>query len=244
MAGRMQLPLFPLHVVAFPHMPLPLHIFEQRYRKMTRDLLRDGNPYDGRFVVAMIAAGREIQPTAEAHLQPVGTICQIRRADRFDDGRWALLVVGVARARLGSVDESGPYAVVDATPLDEVAGPDAGDLIPEVQTALDDYIATMKRFLAEETDEQEQVSRRLDGLIRPIRLPPDPLAASYAVAGVLQIELSRKQRLLELPDAASRLRAELQLLQRESQLLGTSALAPMARFEYHSTDRCQPSRGA
>ena len=38
----MQLPLFPLHTVLFPHLPLPLHIFEERYRAMATDLLADG----------------------------------------------------------------------------------------------------------------------------------------------------------------------------------------------------------
>ena len=44
---------------------------------------------------------------------------------------------------------------------------------------------------------------------------------------MLQVELTRKQRLLELPDAASRLRAELQLLRRESRLLADGALPPI-----------------
>jgi hypothetical protein len=63
------------------------------------------------------------------------------------------------------------------------------------------------------------VATTLDEVLKPIRLPDNPLAASYAVGGVLQIELTRKQRLLELPDAASRLRAELDLLRREARLV-------------------------
>ncbi|MGH2383352.1 MAG: LON peptidase substrate-binding domain-containing protein, partial [Candidatus Limnocylindria bacterium] len=50
---------------------------------------------------------------------------------------------------------------------------------------------------------------------------------SYAIGGLLQIELSRKQQLLELPDAATRLRAELVLLRRESSLLDDGALPPV-----------------
>ena len=70
---------------------------------------------------------------------------------------------------------------------------------------------------------------------KPIQLPEDPVAASYAIGGVLQIELSRKQRLLELPDAASRLRAELALLRRESSLLDDGALPPVQASDlgYH-----------
>jgi hypothetical protein len=79
------------------------------------------------------------------------------------------------------------------------------------------------------------VAASLDEVLKPIRLPDDPLAASYAVGGVLQIELNRKQQLLELPDAVSRLRAELDLLRRESRLLAEGAMPPIASSDltYH-----------
>ena len=75
----------------------------------------------------------------------------------------------------------------------------------------------------------------LDEVLKPIRLPDDPMAASYAVGGVLQIELTRKQQLLELPDAASRLRVELDLLRREARLLSDGAMPPVATADlrYH-----------
>ncbi len=148
--------------------------------------------------------------------------------------------------------------MADVTPLDERRGEDAETLIPDVQVALDAYLSTIREFLAERdaADMEDLLAEaefdidpdlihessagdvkrvtRMDRLIRPISLPTDPLAASYAVAGVLQVELSRKQRLLEAPDAAARLRAELSLLQREAQFLGNASLAPMGRFEYHA----------
>ena len=234
----MRLPYFPLHVVVFPHLPLPIHVFEPRYRAMTRDVLADGSPYAGRFVVSMITDGAEV---AERGGQPprserVGTIVEVRRAERLPNGRWALLAVGVARALLSDVDRSGEYATVEAAQLDDEAGdPDiAGALLPEVQAALDDYLATVKRFvasaasLARESQEITDVAASLDEVLKPIRLPDDPLAASYAVGGVLQIELTRKQQLLELPDAASRLRAELDLLRREARLLADGAMPPVS----------------
>ena len=228
----MRLPYFPLHSVVFPHLPLPLHIFEERYRAMTRDILADGSPYAGKFVVAMLTNGQEAGDTASVG-RSVGTICEVRTAERFDDGRWVLLAAGVARATLGAVDRSGAYAVVDATELPELGGTLDPTLLPQVQGALDGYLATVKRFvttaasLGHADDEVQQVARSLDEVLKPISLPDDPLAASYAVGGVLQIELSRKQELLELPDAATRLRAELALLRRESRLLADGAMPPM-----------------
>ena len=101
---------------------------------------------------------------------------------------------------------------------------------------MEDLLAEIGEDVDPESSSAGDVKRsvRMERLIKPLRLPSDPLAASYAVAGVLQVELSRKQRLLEAPDAAARLRAELALLQREAQLLGDSSLAPMGRFEYHA----------
>jgi hypothetical protein len=103
-----------------------------------------------------------------------------------------------------------------------------------VQAALDAYLTTVKRFVASAasmgSDSQEitDVAASLDQVLKPIQLPDDPLAASYAVGGVLQIELSRKQQLLEMPDGATRLRAELQLLHREARLLEDGAMPPVS----------------
>ena len=233
-AGTMRLPYFPLHTVLFPHLPLPIHVFEERYRAMARDLVAPGSPFEGRLVISMITEGQEVGD--DAATQAIGTICEVHSAEQLPDGRWLLLVIGVARARLGEVDRSGAYAVVDAEPLDDALGSeaDADALLPSVQHALDTYMATVKRFVAQaasiahDSQDVTDVAASLDQVLKPIRLPDDPASASYAVAGVLQVELARKQQLLELPDAASRLRAELELLRRESRLLADGALPPVA----------------
>jgi len=229
----MRLPHFPLHTVLFPHLPLPLHMFEERYRAMARDVVADDSPYAGRFVVSMIISGREAgDPNAET--RQIGTSCEVRSAEQLSDGRWVLLCVGLARVRLGAVDRSGPYALVDVEPLVEEAGAVGASALSEVQAALDEYMATVKRFvtrtasMGHDSQEISRVAASLDEVLKPIHLPDDPLAASYAVGGVLQIELTRKQQLLELPDAASRLRAELDLLRRESRLLSEGAMPPVS----------------
>jgi Lon protease-like protein len=232
----MRLPIFPLHVVAFPHLPLPLHVFEERYRAMMADVMADGSPYAGRFAVSLITAGPEVGEGADVAYSRVGTIVEVHSADRFDDGRWGLLAVGVARAALGAEDRLGAYATVELDPLPEVDGDRqrAIGLLPRVQTALDTYLVTVKRFVASaasigaESREITDVAASLDEVLKPIRLPEEPLAASYAVAGVLQIERIRRQALLELPDAATRLDAELALLRREADLLADGAMPPVS----------------
>jgi Lon protease-like protein len=241
----MRLPYFPLHVVVFPHLPLPIHVFEERYRAMTHDVVADASPFAGRFVVSMLVEGSEVEGTGspQPRAERIGTVVEVRQAERFADGRWALLVVGVARASLSEVDHSGPYATVRVELLPDLPGdPDrAASLLPQVQSALDAYMETVKQFvasaasLAAESPEITSVAASLDEVLKPIRLPDDPAAASYAVAGVLQIELTRKQQLLELPDAAARLRAELDLLRREARLLSDGAMPPVATTDlrYH-----------
>ncbi len=227
----MQLPHFPLHTVVFPHLPLPIHVFEERYRAMATDLMADGSPYAGRFVVSMITDGPEVGGNAST--KPIGTICEVRSAERFPDGRWVLLAVGIGRARLGEVDRSGAYALVEVDVVDESIGEGADAMLGPAQRALDAYVSTVKRYVVRTASvgndslETTKVAASLDKMLKAIQLPDDPVAASYAIGGLLQIELSRKQHLLELPDAASRLRAELALLRRESRLLDDGALPPV-----------------
>ncbi len=229
----MQLPLFPLHTVVFPHLPLPIHVFEERYRVMVRELVATDSVAGGRFAVSMITEGQEVG--GDAAWREIGTICEVRTAEQLADGRWTLMAVGVARARLrpASVNPH-PYALVDVVRLTEPWGDEAVTLLPAVQRALDAYLSTVKRFVVRaasvgrtEPQEPTTVAASLDRMLKPITLPDDPVAASYAIGGLLQIELIRKQQLLEIPDAATRLHAELQLLRRESRLLDDGAVAPV-----------------
>ena len=197
----MRLPYFPLHVVVFPHLPLPIHVFEERYRLMTQDVVADGSPFAGRFVVSMITEGAEV---ADADPRPpraerVGTIVEVRQ--RRAIRRWAVGAAG-GRRRAGPAERGRPHPA--RTPpsrpsrcLTRRATPTRAEaLLPEVQAALDAYLETVKRFVASaasigaESPEITTVAASLDEVLKPIRLPDDPMAASYAVGGVLQIELT------------------------------------------------------
>ena len=96
------LPLFPLNVVLFPHMALPLHVFEPRYRKMIGDCLEEGHS----FGVVAIREGRETGPATP---YGVGTLAKIVRIDRLDDGRMNLLVMGASRFQIVETADDRPY---------------------------------------------------------------------------------------------------------------------------------------
>ena len=80
------LPLFPLGAVLYPGMLLPLHIFEERYRQLVRDLL-DG-PEPRRFGVIAIRKGRETGIDGVHSLYEIGCTATLRRVDQRDDGRF------------------------------------------------------------------------------------------------------------------------------------------------------------
>ena len=100
------LPLFPLpNVVLFPQVPLPLHIFEPRYRKMVADAL------EGHRAIGMILlrAGSEEDGPTPPSIYTVGCAGLIERCQPLEGGRYDIVLRGVARFRV--VEERGgePY---------------------------------------------------------------------------------------------------------------------------------------
>ena len=87
------LPIFPLDLVLLPGAPLPLHIFEPRYKEMIAECLADKKPFG--VVRAMEGGVAEIGCTAE--------IMAVTK--KYDDGRMDLLTRGVDRFELINVNE-------------------------------------------------------------------------------------------------------------------------------------------
>jgi len=103
------IPLFPLHTVLFPGAVLPLHIFEQRYRRLVREA-RD-------FGIVLIQEGREVGSVPQVH--EVGTLATLEQVDALPDGRFNVVVKGLQRFRLVSVGEPVPYLVGEVELLED-----------------------------------------------------------------------------------------------------------------------------
>ena len=111
--GRRELPLFPLSTVLFPGAQLPLHIFEQRYRRMIRRCLDAREP---EFAVLLIKEGDEVveargageAPGRLPEPYPVGTVARIVDAGRFPDGRFLIYCIGQERIRLRRLIQEAP----------------------------------------------------------------------------------------------------------------------------------------
>ena len=90
------LPMFPLGTVLYPGVVLPLHIFEERYRRLVRDLL-DQPAGPRSFGVVAIKEGREVGRDGVTALHEIGCTAELRRVEAYDDGRFDIIADGVSR---------------------------------------------------------------------------------------------------------------------------------------------------
>ena len=242
----MEIPLFPLHTVLCPGIVLPLHVFEDRYRAMTRRCLDSGEP----FGVVLIRDGREIGTKGVATLAGVGAFAEIREAGRYPDGRYDLLAAATGRFAIESVDsQKEPYLLAEVTRLDDEVGdePRAERLAAAAIRAFVRYLDLMRARDGESTEaldirveidtSPDVVESTIDDDVapgepeielsgsteRPTRndlvIPDDPTVLSYLLSGIVQVELPRRQALLEAETTVERLEGLIALLERELTLL-------------------------
>ena len=238
----MRLPLFPLHTVLCPGIALPLHIFEERYREMTRYCLDTPSP----FGVVLIRDGREVGGS-ELSFSAIGTMAEIRKAGRYPDGRFDLLAVGTGRFAIEEVrtDEE-PYLVAEVDPArrrgrrrrtrhdawrtSRPAGSSATSSCssrgrarrPTRSTSASrsrPRTPTPATAEASETIGEVEVEQGDETVRRRVVIPDDPTTLSYLLAGIIQVELPRRQALLEAETTDERLRDLLELIDRETMLL-------------------------
>jgi len=212
------LPLFPLGTVLYPGLLLPLHIFEDRYRQLVRDLL--AGPEPRRFGVIAIRKGRETGVEGISSLHEIGCTATLRQVAEHDDGRFDLVTVGAQRFRLLELDDSGPYLQGEVDLLAEDAGDEAA-----AEVAAEAVRRGFRAYL-------NALTARGATQVSVPDLPANPVQLSYLVAASVIIDLGDQQALLAEPDAAARLAAERALLSRETSMLRslTSTPAPDLRY--------------
>jgi uncharacterized protein len=111
------IPLFPLpNVVLFPGVFLPLHIFEERYRAMTRDALAG----DRIIGMTLLRPGFEDDYEGRPSIYPVGCAGVISHSDRLPDGRFNIVLHGLAKFRVAEELTDGAYRRAQVEPLAEI----------------------------------------------------------------------------------------------------------------------------
>ncbi len=185
-----ELPLFPLpDVVLFPGRPLPLHIFEDRYRLMINTVLEG----DKKFGVLLW------NPTISKSVK-IGCVTEISEVVKLKDGRMNIMTVGLQRFRIVEIVKQLPYLVGKVEWLDD-SMPDAEALSVGGQ---------VDRSLREVVGLANKLTQKVN--IVPEDLPTDPIYLSFWVASLFFNSSDDRQELLELCDTGTRLKKELCLL--------------------------------
>jgi Lon protease-like protein len=191
-----EIPLFPLNIVLFPTTVLPLHIFEQRYRRMIADCLENERPF------GIVLTRPESQYLHEVPYS-IGTMARIHQIDQLEDGRYNLLALGTRRFRILSLNHEKPYLSGLVEPYND-AEESQSELEPYVARALDLFSSYLEVLL--ETDNRQHIKANL---------PTSPEELSYLIAYLLDMRDEEKQYLLELTSTRQRLAEESAILRRE-----------------------------
>jgi len=200
MGSSFELPLFPLNVVLFPGMVLPLHIFESRYRLMVKRCLEKENPF------GVVLVQSESLPGEERPHQ-IGTTARIMAAEQLDDGRFNLLTEGGKRFRI--LQERHEHAYLSALVEefdDDLAEPEMAEALH--RKASDLFRRYIRVMLAVAGKEQLR-----------LELPDAAEGLSYLIGYCLDLSDAEKQHLLELTSTLERLHVEIAMLRREEQIL-------------------------
>lgn len=189
------LPIFPLpNCVLLPGGLLPLHVFEPRYRELTRDCLA-GHQLMG---VARLRPGFE---TSSYGRPPVYETCGVGRiicSEETPDGRFALLLRGVARVEIArELPSERGYRVVEARAIDD-ARCDPMDA--------HDHHRRLIQLCDRLAEVIEQGGSQLRQLVRGFESPG---ACADAVAAALIMDADERQELLEACDPMVRLQRTL-----------------------------------
>ena len=185
-----ELPLFPLpEVVLFPTRPLPLHIFEFRYRIMMNTILES----DRRFGVL------SIDPKT-GKIAEYGCCAEIVHFERLKDDRMKMLTLGQQRFHVLEYVREKPYRVGLVEWIeDESTNEDLRPMAKEVETLLKDVV----RLSAKLTNQKIEL---------PDDLPSLPRELSYWIASNLYGVAAEQQELLEMKNTLRRLSREQEIL--------------------------------
>ena len=193
-----EIPLFLLNVTLFPGMTLPLHIFEQRYRTMMKDIM-EGNK---EFGVVLIKSGNEVGEPAIPY--PVGTIALVETTETLCDGRMNISTIGKERFRINSIIKTIPYLVADVEVLSEDQTDDLElyqELVEEVRLLATNYVKGLVGLKG--------------GWVQTVTLPSEVGTLVYFIANVLHVGSNVRQQLLEMSTTLKRLEAEAVILREQ-----------------------------
>lgn len=189
-SGVRELPLFPLPIVLFPGVPLPLHIFEPRYRQMLNDIQSNNNLFGLSYFDAS-SSDKDLPPVGH-----IGCVAEVSETQPLPDGRSNILTLGVIRYRIEEYVERGdPYLVARISFFEDETEDD--EVLRDSSHEVADTFTRIARAVRTINDERANLPDISD---------TDPQRLSFLVAAAMEIETEVKQELLELRLTSERLR--------------------------------------
>lgn len=202
---EMLIPLFPLNVVLYPGMLMPLHIFEPRYRAMIDNTMQESQS----FAIALIDAGEQ-EGDLDVTPKAIGTVAQIAQLRHLDPEKMNVWVVGDEKVEILDYHRTADnYLMARVRVLQDDAS-SVTKCVPQLDSLhqmFDEYI-TLKLKLNDRAP--DEIDYDLSG---------EPETMSYQIASLLDISLAEKQMLLELSSVVERLTREAEILAREMEQL-------------------------
>lgn len=182
-----RLPLFPLELVLFPGEPLPLHIFEPRYRELLTDCLAG----DQRFGITA-----SIPPVPGA----IGSVARIRATQPLEDGRSNIVVLGERRFAVRALlDEGHNYLVGSVEEFDDQPGTAP---LPQERSELMSLAEEYRKALAILADSAEDEADWAE----------QTEAFTFQVAALTGLDVGAKARLLATRNTRERTQRLVELL--------------------------------
>ena len=188
--GVRDLPIFPLSIVLFPGVPLPLHIFEQRYRQMLNDI-RVSNNLFGISYFDVSTSQQESPPAGH-----IGCVAEVSETQTLPDGRSNILTVGVIRYQIEEYVERGdPYLVARVSFFEDEE--DDNELLRNSSREVAETFTRIARAVRTINDERAGLPDISD---------TEPQQLSFLVAAAMEVDTDLKQELLEMRSTSERLR--------------------------------------
>lgn len=170
------IPLFPLQIVVFPNQIIPLHIFEERYKKMIAECLKKDEPFG---IVSYI----------DKKISSVGCLCSIEKVHKsYSDGKYDIVCKGIDRFLTHSYNSNEVYLMGNVTLFHDE------ELPPATESHLfNDVLKKFKKLL------QASITILEDTEVA------DP-ANSFEFGHSVGFDLAQKQNLLEIKTEQERLK--------------------------------------
>ena len=200
-----ELPLLPLRdIVIYPFMIVPLFVSRERSIRAVDEAL-------GEHRMILLACQKDLdkEEPQQDDLYKVGTVAVIMRMLKLPDGRIRILVQGISRAQVESVDVSGEYLHARVQPMQEIMAPERS---LEVEALMRNVRASMEKA----ANLGKSISPEVMAIVANL---DDAGRLSDLSASNLELKVEDAQSVLEIADTTARLRRVNELLNKEIEVL-------------------------